>query len=259
MIVELIGCAGAGKTTLARIVCEQGSASSRVRMLPDLVRDRPVLRRVTHPTAVNVVQEIGSFPYFVAGWREEREFVAYARRILARHARSRFDRLNGMRGIVRKLGMYRLAARRARSSVALSDEGTLLSAYNLFVMTDVDAGRLEVETFLRLVPVPDRVVLVSAPIPMLVARAHLRSSPRRQHRRRSAAEVEWDIRRTVELFELMAASPVIADRLLVIENEDGDDAALRQRAHEIASWLRKPADGRHRLAPAETSLPGSRA
>lgn len=239
MIVELIGSAGAGKTTLARMVRERGISGRCVLAMADLVLDRPLLRRVSHPTAVNVAQEINSFPYFVRGWRSERDFVRFSGRLLARHARSTFDELNGMRGIVRKVGMHRLAAVRARDTIVLSDEGTLLSAYNLLVMTDVEFGQSEVEAFLRLVPLPDKVVYVRAPVPELVRRAHVRPTPRRQHRGRSVAEVELDIRRTVELFDLVADSPIVAPRLFVVENDQGGDA-LRRRADEIASWLEGP-------------------
>ena len=259
MIVEVIGCAGAGKTTLARMLCERGVTASPVRMLPDLVRDRAILRRVTHPTAVNVLQELGSFPFFVGGWPSERDFVAYARRVLARRARSRYDYLNGMRGIVRKVGMYRLASSRAQDSIVLSDEGTLLSAYNLFALTTLDLEPRDVETFLRLVPLPERVVYVTAPVPSLVARAGLRPTPRRQHRGRTATEIESDVRRAVELFDRIAASPTVAERLLVVENADADESGRRRHVEEIARWLGSPVPRQLSALPLELSVPESRA
>ena len=237
MIVELIGCAGAGKSTLARMICAHGLAGRRVQRMPELLLDRPLLRRVAHPTAVNVVQELGSFPFFVGGWPREREFFAHAWGLLMRNGRSSFDKANGMRGIVRKLGMYELARRRARDVVVLSDEGTLLSAYNLLVMTDLDFGESEVDTFLRLVPRPDCVVHVRAPLPELVERATTRPTPRRQHRGRTIADIESDIRRTVQLFDLVAASPIVADRTLVIENGRNVAGAPFDLAHEVARWL----------------------
>lgn len=249
MIVELIGCAGAGKTTLAGMLCERQIAALPVRAMTDLVLGHPVLRRVTHPTAVNVVQELGSFPFFVGAWRSDREFVGFARNMLARHARSTFDSLNGMRGIVRKVGMYRLAASRAGDSIVISDEGTLLSAYNLFVMTDDELEPSEVDRFMELVPLPDRAVYVRAPAESLVERAHLRPTPRRQHRGRGRVEVESDVRRTVNLFDVMAASPLLRGRLLVVENGDGDDRARRLLADEIGRWLERPEVGVESRAP----------
>lgn len=219
------------------MLCGREVAAARVRAMTDLVLDHSVLRRVTHPTAVNVVQELGSFPFFVGAWRGDREFVGFARKMLASHARGTFDRLNGMRGIVRKVGMYRLATRLAGASIVISDEGTLLSAYNLFAMTDDELDRSEVDLFMRLVPLPDRVVYVRAPVEVLVERSHRRPTPRRQHRGRARTEVESDIRRTVELFDVMAASPHLRGRLLVVENGDDDDPARQRLADRIGRWL----------------------
>jgi AAA domain len=237
VIVELIGCAGAGKTTLRRILCEDGSPGREIVAMPDLVRDHSFLRRVEHPTAVNILQEAASLPFFGASWRSNREFAAFARRRLAAGSLSTFEELNGMRGIVRKVGMYRLATRRAQKRLVISDEGTVLSAYNLLVLTGAELDPREVDRFLGLVPLPERIVYVRVPVGTLVERATSRPDPRRQHIGASRAEIERDVRRTVELFELIAASVRLRDRVLVVENDDAHDAARREVAAAIATWL----------------------
>lgn len=237
MIVEFIGCAGAGKTTLRRMVCERGLAGSRVVAMPDLVLGHTLLRRVSHPTAVNVVQEVGGFPSFLGAWRRERDFIAFARRTLFRHAPTTFAKLNGMRGVVRKVGMYHLARRRAVDRIVLSDEGTVLCAYNLYVMTNLEFGYPEIEQFARLVPLPDHVVYVRAPVASLVERATSRPDPRRQHVRKDAAEIERDIRRTLDLFDLVVATPPLEGRVMIVDNNDGGPAERRQLVEEIAGRL----------------------
>lgn len=236
MIVELIGCAGAGKTTLLRMLRGQVVAGRRVLAMPDLVVDRPLLRRITHPTAVNVAQEVAGCPSFVAAWSDERDFVGFARRLL-RSAPSTFYELNGLRGVVRKVGMYHLAARRATDEVVLWDEGTLLTAYDLFVTTGVDFGGRELEEFARLVPRPDAVVHVRAPVSALVERALSRPDTRRQHAGKERARIERDVRRTTTLFDLLAASEPFRGRVLVVENGDGDEACRRAVADEIAAHV----------------------
>jgi thymidylate kinase len=253
VIVELIGCAGAGKTTLRRILCEDGLPGRTVVAMPDLVRDRPLLRRIEHPTAVNVVQEAAGLPYLLRSWPNEREFVALARELLGRPSVSTFDRLNGLRGIARKLGMFELATRRARGMVVLSDEGTVLSAYNLLVTPNVELDRREVDTFLALVPLPERIVYVKAPLATLVQRATARPDPRRQHLGGSRSEIERDIRRTVELFDLIAASPRLENRVLVVENHDAATAERRRVAETIADWLESAA-ATHRTSDPTTAL-----
>jgi AAA domain len=237
MIVELIGCAGAGKTTLRNLICDRGIRDQEVIAMPDLVLERPVLRRVVHPTVVNVVQELGSLPFLLGALPAERPFLAFARRTLWRHAASRFDRLNGIRGVLRKVGMFHLARTRARDAIVLSDEGTLLSSYNLFVATKMDFGEAELAQFAELAPIPELVVYVRAPVETLVERARSRPDPRRQHVRVGAAEIEADVRRTVELFDLLVETVPLAGRVTTVESRDLDGEGRVGLANEILTRL----------------------
>ncbi|MGH3135636.1 MAG: hypothetical protein ACRDPV_03975 [Gaiellaceae bacterium] len=242
MIVELIGCDGAGKTTLSGMLGEPGVLEGRTVAMADLVLDHRVLSAITHPTAVNVAQEVGSLPYLLRAHRRRRAYFAFAWRMHTHYARSTYDRLNGMRGISRRVGMYELARSRAADRVVLSDEGTVLSAY-LFALSDVDLDRSDVERFAELVPRPDTIVYVRASIAALVRRATNRPGQRRQHVGKSRTEIERTITRTVEVFDLVAAASPLRDRVLVVENEDDEPDGLRRLAGELASALRSPAVG----------------
>ena len=83
------------------------------------------------------------------------------------------------------------------------------------------------------------------PVATLVERATSRPDPRRQHIGRSPAEIEYDVRRTVELFELIAASRRLEDRVLVVENDDAHGAAGHEVAGAIARWLEAQSSNRH--------------
>ena len=237
MIVEFIGCAGAGKTALRNLICEQGIRDHDVVAMPDLLLQRPLLRKVAHPTAVNVVQELGGLPFLLRALPDERPFLAFARRTLWRHATSRFDKLNGMRGVARKVGMFHLARTRARHAVVLSDEGTLLSSYNLFVTPKIDFGQAELDRFAQLVPMPDLVVYVRAPVESLVERARSRPDPRRQHIGRNIAAIEADVRRTVQLFDLLVETAPLAGRVAMVESRDLDREGRIRLANELVKQL----------------------
>jgi hypothetical protein len=257
MIVELIGCAGAGKSTLARMLCEHGVGGTPAVALPDLVRDRPGLRRLTHPTAVNLLQDVTAVPYFLAGLRRQRAFAGYAAGTLLRHAPSPFHKLNGVRSIVRRVGMYELARRRAASRVVVSDEGTVLTAYHVFVMAARELGPAELERFASLVPLPDRIVYVRAPVETLVGRATTRAESRRQLPPGEPERIEATIRRTVDVFDLLVTAQSIRDRVLVVENDDHEDGLPRRLVAALAARLEAetPAPAAHDLesapAPAE--------
>lgn len=236
MIVEFIGCDGAGKTTLAQMVRDQGVWGERAVSMPDLVLDRTVLRQVTHPTAVNVVQEACSLPVLLSSWNRHRAFLDFGVRTFGRYATSTFDRLNGMRGLARRVGMYELARRRAPNRVVLSDEGTVLTAYH-FALSEVDLDPRDVARFASLVPRPDWIVHVKAPVPALVRRAASRLDRRRQHVGRSPDRIERTIRRTVDVFDLVAAAPPLRDRVIVVENDDGDPSLRRELVDALAGRL----------------------
>jgi len=237
MIVELIGCDGAGKTTLSRMLCGQGIGGSRVMAMPGLLLDRVVLRRITHPTAVNLVQDVSGLPFLLGTSRPQREFIALSGRMLARSALSTYDKVNGMRDILRRVGMYELARRRASDRIVLSDEGTVLTAY-LFVLADVEFDSAELEHFVRLVPQPDLIVHVKAPVVSLVRRAMTRTDPRRQHVGKDPDRVERAIRRTVDVFDLVTATAPLRDRVIAVENDDSDHARRERLVEEIAARLR---------------------
>ena len=247
MIVELIGCDGAGKTTLGRMLVEPGVLGARAVGMADLVLDRPGLRGITHPTVRNVAQELAGLPFLLRALGRRRAYLAFARRMHKRYAPSAYHRLNGMRGIVRRVGMYDLARSRATDRIVLSDEGTVLSAY-LFALTHVDLDRSHVARFAELVPAPDTMIYVRAPLDALVERALARPDTRPQHSGKSRSEVARTIGRTVDVFDLVAGLAPLRDRVLVVEN-DGDRDSLDRLCAGIAAELRPS-------AYAEGVLPG---
>ncbi len=256
MIVELIGCDGAGKTTLGQTLAEPGVLGARAVVMADLVLDRPGLRGITQPTARNVAQEVAGLPFLLRALGRRRAYLAFARRMHTRYAPSAYHRLNGMRGIARRVGMYELAQSRAADRIVVSDEGTVLSAY-LFALTDVALDRSHVARFAELVPAPDTIVYVKAPIDVLVERALARPDRRPQHAGKSRGEVEQTIGRTVEVFDLVAGSSPLRDRVLVVEN-DGDRERLRGLAGSIGSEFRVSAETSGVLRPRATRMSSDR-
>ena len=224
MIVEFIGASGAGKTTLARAVNE-GAGRSDVSLAWDLILDRPGLRRITHPTARNLLAEGLTLPALAGGWRRHHPFLSFSRQRLGKYSRSRFERLNYLRSILRKVGMHEFARRHDRR-VVLADEGTVLTAYYLFVYVNSGFDADELDRFASLVPLPDRIVYVRAPLATLVDRSLLRSDRRRELVAVSRGELERWIGRATAVFDHLVTVPPIRERATVVDNLDGDPSSL---------------------------------
>jgi thymidylate kinase len=255
MIVEFIGATGAGKTTLARELVARSSSGRPVRMATELLRDRPGRRWIDNPHAINVLADVTALPSFVRALDGERDFLRFAFDRLTRHAPSTFAKFNYMRNMVRKLGMHELTKRADPGTTFLVDEGTILTAYQLFVYSDAPFTQPELERFGGLVPLPDVIVYVKAPTDVLVERAMTRSDRRRELAQNDGEQVERWIVRAVELFDALAEIEPIRDRLVTVEIADdapeGLDAAIREVE---GSLTRDVAPSIERRSPARATL-----
>ncbi len=238
MIVEFIGATGAGKTTLARALVRRGASVQPVRMATDLLTDRPGRRWIRNPHAINVLADVTALPSFVRALDRDRDFLRFAFDRLKRHAPSTFAKLNYMRNMVRKLGMHEMTKRADPGTTFLVDEGTILTAYQLFVYSDAPFTEPDLERFGRLVPLPDVIVSVKAPIDVLLKRAMTRSDRRRELAQKDEDEVRRWIVRAVELFDALAEIEPIRDRLVTVEIADDEpenlDAAILEVERSLA-------------------------
>lgn len=237
MIVEFVGCSGAGKTTLARELCAHASFAEPPVIGSDIVLDHPLFRKVSNPTAANLIQDIAGLPYFLGARHRARPFLALSGRLLHQHAPSTFDELMNTRSVMRRIGMFELARHRARGRTVLVDEGTVLIAYHLFVYSTAEATEPELEQFAALVPLPDRIVYVKAPVSALVARAQARPDPRRQLAGLPRASVARWIERAADVFDRVTAAPRLRDRVLVVDNSSPDVRARCELVAQLAGQL----------------------
>lgn len=237
MILEFIGPTGAGKTSLARGLVERAPSARHVRMATDLVTDRFGRRWIDDPHAVNLLADVSAIPPFLGSLRDHRDFVAFAYDRLKRYAPSTFAKANYLRNVVRKIGVYEMARRANPQTAFLADEGTLLIAYQLFVYSDAPFTAADLERFARLVPIPDLVVHVKAPTDVLVRRAMTRPDPRRELRTGDPREVERLISRAADVFDGLAATGPVRERVITVELPDDSPERLEAALQEIEGSL----------------------
>lgn len=223
MIVEFIGSTGAGKTTLISQVQRRLAQTTDVVTSFDVVASLLSLPTVNHPTVRNFIQELVGFPFLIGSLRRHYRFLLFMLRMLARQAAFSIFTINILRSIERKIGVYEILRRRHHDRIILVDEGTVLLAHNVFVYSSADYAREEIATFASLVPLPDIIIYIKAPVDVLVQRSLRRTDPPREIRSKNRALIEKHIQRAVGIFEQLIQAENIQSRLLIVENPNSDD------------------------------------
>ena len=220
MIIEFIGSTGAGKTTLISEVQSRLSQTTEVATSFDVVASPLGLRRVTHPTIRNLIQEIVGFPFFIGSLYRHKAIIVFILRMLARQANFSFFTINNLRSLERKIGVDEIIKRRQHDKIILVDEGPLLLAHNVFVYSGAHYTCEEITRFASLVPLPDIIIYIKVPVDILVQRSLQRTDPPREMRSRNRELIEKHINRAVKMFDQLIAAENIQARLLIVENPD---------------------------------------
>jgi hypothetical protein len=124
--------------------------------------------------------------------------------------------------------------------VVFWDEGAVHAAHNLFVHAGSAPRREEIGLFATVVPKPDVLVWVTAPVAQSLAVTLRRGHDRV---RGPAASARTFVERGQEAFTELCSADGVRERLLCVDNsasaQGGTPAAVRERARAIAESLKK--------------------
>jgi thymidylate kinase len=235
MQIELIGCTGAGKSTLAgRIVEACHACGIEVVRSNDFVLQRVGLHWIERRLARTLLLDVISLLTCLVRWRTKLGLYRFTIRTIARLRASWFERLNLARNVFKKIGIHEIVRHHAGDErVVLVDEGSLQAAHNLFVHLSVGVNPADIATFAGLAPLPDVAIYVKEHERVLVERTIARGHKR--IRSRSGAQVEVFIRRAIQTFEVLARQPELVGRLLVVGPDE-----------DVRGW---PSEGGHPALP----------
>ncbi len=238
MIVEFIGSTGAGKTTLISQVERRLTPTANVTTSFDVITSQVGLSRVRNPSARNIIQEVIGFSYLLRSLPRYKEIIDFSLRMLARKSDSIIFKLNNLRSMVRKLGVYEIIRRRQGNQIVFVDEGTVLLAHVLFVYNRAYYTADEIKRFSSLVPLPNLIVYVKAPVDCIVKRTLERPSPPRELRSRNQALIEKNVNDAVTMFDQLIATEELRDRVLIVENPESSNKRCDAAADLVADFIR---------------------
>jgi len=218
MQLELIGCTGAGKSTLAARIAEAARAEGIDLELADeftlnQLRLNHLRTKWLRAVAVHVVALWGCI---TKGWRHVK-FIKFANFVLDDSKIPRRQQWNQLRKVLKQLGRYEVIRSYGQSHASvLVDEGTLHAAHNLFVHVACEFNSQHLQEFAEQVPLPDVVIYVRQTESMLVERTLHRGHSRISDP--TPQSVANFIHRAVLAFDQLSRHQRIAPRMLVIEN-----------------------------------------
>ena len=236
MIVEFIGSTGAGKTSLISKVHTKLTQTNVVTTPFEMVAAPLGLSHITHPTTQNLIQELVGLPFFVASLNRYGKFLFHTIETFSRNTKFSIHTLNNLRSLERKIGLYEIIRRYSRNRIVLVDEGPILAAH-MFVFASSSITSDEILSFAALLPLPDLIVYIKAPIDILVRRTLQRPDPPREMTSKDPAMTEKYVSRAIEIFDQLMESERIRSRLLLVENPDVANAEHDKVADEIVASI----------------------
>jgi thymidylate kinase len=243
MHIELIGSTSAGKTTLAKKMVEVGKEKGLdVFLSDDFMLHRVHLSWVRNEFVRRRLVEAISIAVGLTCLNRYRDFFRFVLREGKYSPGSRFYKINRIRNVIRKIGIFEFISRRSESQqIVLADnEGILQGVHNLFVHQNSQADLHKISRYVELVPLPDVIMYLQQKEDVLVARTLGRGHARVAAD--SPDKVVHFVRQAVAVFDELINAPGIQERLLIVDSglniRPGADISFNRNFHQVAELVR---------------------
>lgn len=219
MHIEIIGSTGAGKSSLTKSILQANSNQDLdITTSYNFVLQQTRLNWIRNHSIRMVFLNLFALFACLLSARKNLELFQFVIKIIKQlpDSVSQLEKLKIARIVARNVGVYEIVDYYSSDKqVILADEGTIHTAHYLFVHVSVEPNIHDIETFMQLVSLPEVVVYLKQPGPVLIERTKAR-----RHKRISGKEslnvVEF-IKNALTTFEIIVKSPRIEDQLLVVD------------------------------------------
>ncbi len=237
MLVEFIGSTGSGKSTLSKSVMENLSGLIQTSLSEELTRKFINVNGIKYQSLNNLINDIVGFPFFVRNLKRHANFTLFALTSLTYYIKMKFSTVNRFRAVVRKLGNYELYRRIDKRKIVLIDEGTIHTAHYMFVYSGKEIRFQDIERFAQLVPLPDAIIYIKAPVEILLTRTLKRNDCSRIIKSKSDEIIEAYLGRSLFVFDRLVESQKIEERMLVLENNSSSPSDILASSKLIAEFI----------------------
>lgn len=219
MHVEIIGTTSAGKTTLARKMVQAGKNNGvEVFLSDDFMLEKVHLGWVKNEFTRRRLVEAVAFAVWLTCLARYKNFYDFVVREGQYTPGSWFYKLNRIRNVVRKIGIFEFIARKSEPGqvILVDNEGILQGVHNLFVHQDSLADLTKVPSYVNLVPLPDVILYLRPDEGVLVSRTLARGHARVGSEQEKVVHF---IKQATGVFDEMVKLPAVQEKLLVANGQ----------------------------------------
>jgi hypothetical protein len=219
MHIEIIGSTSAGKTTLAKKMVGAGKEKGLdVFLSDDFMLEQMHFGWIKNDFVRRRLVEFAALGVWLTCLIRHKEFLGFVVREGMHSPGSWFYKINRIRNVIRKMGIFEFVARRSEpQQIVLADnEGILQGVHNLFVHQNSHADLDKISRYVELVPLPDVVLYLHQEEEILVSRTLGRGHARVAEN--SPDKVVHFIRQAIAVFNEVISNPKIQKRLLIVDS-----------------------------------------